>query len=77
MELTGAERIDLSGLSAGFSPGMAVTATIHRPNGSTSVVTLRARIDTRREAEWVRHGGILPFVTRALFAAHPEAASTP
>jgi len=46
-------------------------------NGNASEVTVRAddkefrarvRLDTPREREYVRHGGILPFVLRKLLA---------
>jgi aconitase A len=30
---------------------------------------LVSRVDTRREAEWLRHGGILPYVLEELAAA--------
>jgi aconitate hydratase len=60
--LTGEERFDFEGLSADLTPGMTITAHIHRPDGRTDKVPLLCRVDTRREAEWVRHGGILPFV---------------
>ena len=75
--LTGAELFDLNGLSAGLSPGMEVAATIHRPDGSVTRLVLHARIDTPREADWVRHGGILPYVTRDLLAAQSEVAAVP
>ena len=75
LALTGAEVIDLHGFSAGLSPGMPVSATIHRPGGETTSVTLSARVDTAREAAWVKHGGILPYVTRAILAARSEPAA--
>ena len=74
LALTGAETIDICGLSAGLSPGMTVTATIRRPDGGAMSVPLRARVDTAREAAWVWHGGILPYVTRRILATHSEAA---
>lgn len=76
LELTGAERIDLMGLGAGAMPGMAVIAKFHRPNGSAVEVPLIGRVDTAREAEWVRHGGILPCVARSFFAAAEQAEPT-
>ena len=76
LELTGAERIDLVGLGAGAMPGVTVIAKFHRPNGSVVEVRLLCRVDTAREAEWVRHGGILPSVARSLFAAAEQAEPT-
>jgi aconitate hydratase A / 2-methylisocitrate dehydratase len=55
------------------------TFSIHGiDNADASEVTVRAddkefnarvRLDTPREREYVRHGGILPFVLRRLLAA--------
>jgi aconitate hydratase len=54
------------------SPPPAVTVRV-RPDpdaagGGASAFQARVRIDTPREAEYFRHGGILPYVLRALLA---------
>lgn len=59
---------DLTGLDNGVSPKMTVTLTIHRADGKTDEVALLCRIDTEGEAEYYRHGGILPYVLRGLAA---------
>ena len=64
LDLTGSETIDLLGLTG--EPGFIATARIYRPDGSVAQVELLARIDTQLEADWFRHGGILPFVARKL-----------
>ncbi len=46
-----------------------VTLVIRRANGSEENVTLRSRIDTAIEVDYVRHGGILPYVLRQLLSA--------
>jgi aconitate hydratase len=56
---------------------MTITAHIHRPDGRTDKVPLLCRVDTRREAEWVRHGGILPFVLDELVAVPDRARPVP
>jgi aconitate hydratase len=73
--LNGSETIDLVGLSGGLTPKMPVTAVIRRAGGEAAVtVPLLCRVDTRREAEWVHHGGILPYVLRSLVAAERRGA---
>jgi len=67
--LVGNETFDLLGLSDTIKPMSDVTLVIHRANGTEEKVTLRSRIDTAIEVDYVRHGGILPFVLRQLLQA--------
>ena len=66
LNIKGDEAFDLSGLSQGVRPGMELTLTIHRKDGTTETTPLKCRIDTDGEAEYYRHGGILPYVLRSL-----------
>ena len=45
---------------------MAVTVTLHRPDGRHEQFEAICRIDTLDEVEYFRHGGILPYVLRHL-----------
>jgi aconitate hydratase len=47
-----------------------VALTIRRKDGSARNVTLTLRVDTVIEAEYLRHGGILPYVLRDIIAQH-------
>ncbi|MGH6862103.1 MAG: hypothetical protein ACRECY_17780, partial [Phyllobacterium sp.] len=67
--LTGAESFDIPDIVPALHPGGAVPALLHRPNGETEMFNLMSRIDTKREAEWVSNGGILPYVLNQLAAA--------
>jgi aconitate hydratase len=69
LALDGSETFDLTGLTANPLPGATPTLRIRRTDGSTDTLRLLCRIDTEREADWVRHGGILPYVLRELIAA--------
>ncbi len=60
--LTGREEYSISGVEN----GEAHEVTVHA-DGTT--FTARVRLDTPREREYFRHGGILPFVLRRLLAA--------
>ncbi|MEI7822688.1 MAG: aconitate hydratase AcnA [Verrucomicrobiota bacterium] len=68
LKLDGTESFDLLGLSDDIRPMSDITLVIHRANGIEEKVTLRSRIDTAIEVEYVRHGGILPYVLRQLLA---------
>jgi aconitate hydratase len=65
--LTGREIIDITGLSRGDASEVTVTAT--PPDGPARRFNVRVRIDTPKEREYYRHGGILQYVLRQLAAA--------
>ena len=67
--LTGEETFDLPDVAAALEPGATVKALIHRASGVCEAISLISRVDTRREADWVRHGGVLPYVLKGLDAA--------
>ncbi|MDE1991706.1 MAG: aconitate hydratase AcnA [Rhizobiaceae bacterium] len=67
--LTGSESFDIADISAVLIPGAFVPVILHRPGGDTDTIHLLSRVDTRREAEWVCNGGILPYVLNQLVAA--------
>jgi aconitate hydratase len=69
LSLTGEESFDIADISAALAPGAKVPVHIHRQDGSSQTIELISRIDTRREAEWVRSGGVLPYVLNELAAA--------
>ncbi|MDE2351764.1 MAG: aconitate hydratase AcnA, partial [Alphaproteobacteria bacterium] len=50
--LTGAETIDIPGLSGKITPRMKITATIHYPDGRTAELPLILRIDTANEVSY-------------------------
>jgi len=50
-----------------------VQMRITRPGGRQQTVTLLARVDTAIEAQYLAHGGILPFVLRKLMNAKKAA----
>jgi aconitate hydratase A / 2-methylisocitrate dehydratase len=59
--LTGEEQMSITGLNGGEAKEVAVKA------GDVEF-TARVRIDTPKEVEYFKHGGILPFVLRQLLA---------
>ncbi|WP_448562899.1 aconitate hydratase AcnA [Trichothermofontia sp.] len=69
LNLEGSETFDITGLENGITPGMTVTLTVHRADGSQDQIPLLCRIDTLDEVEYYRNGGILQYVLRQLLAA--------
>jgi len=66
--LTGEEVFDLIGLDDRAKPRQSVTLVVKRTNGKEENVTLTLRLDTPAEIDYVRHGGILPYVLAGLTA---------
>lgn len=66
LQLTGEERVSISGLRQGIEPGVTLNMQIVRADGSVSEVKLQSRIDTQDEAAYYRHGGILQYVLRQI-----------
>jgi aconitate hydratase len=70
--LSGEEVLSIEGLSGAMNDGGAppreVTVRAQSDGGQTRDFSARVRIDTPREADYFRHGGILPYVLRALLA---------
>ncbi|MBI3939161.1 MAG: aconitate hydratase AcnA [Betaproteobacteria bacterium] len=64
--LDGREVFDLTGLDRDAKPRQPVTLVIHRPDGTADSVSLILRIDTQAEMEYVRRGGIVPYVLNEL-----------
>ena len=62
--LDGSEIVSLPGLGDDLKPGQMLTAVIERSNGVVEEAMFKVRVDTPIEVEYIRHGGILPFVLR-------------
>jgi aconitate hydratase len=70
--LNGEETFAITGLADAMADGGAPPARVHvsaRPSSGEPIeFDAKVRIDTPREAEYFRHGGILQYVLRALLA---------
>jgi aconitate hydratase A / 2-methylisocitrate dehydratase len=63
--LTGREVYSIAGLKAGVKPRQHLTVRAEE-NGKRREFEVVARVDTPEEVEYLRHGGILPYVLRDL-----------
>jgi len=64
--LTGEETFDITGVAAALAGSKDVTVRAKAADGSVREFRATVRIDTPKEAEYYRHGGILEFVLRQL-----------
>jgi aconitate hydratase len=70
LKIDGSETFDLIGVAGGnVKPMQDLKLVIHRKDGSTQNVTVTLRVDSPIEVEYLKHGGILPYVLRELMAA--------
>ena len=66
--LTGEETVSITGLDT-VEPLQEVPCTITYPDGSEKAITLKCRIDTAPEIEYIENGGVLQYVLRNLAKA--------
>src|SRR5213594_4356707 len=65
--LDGTEVFDITGITSGLAPGQRLTVAARRDNVAKKFQVI-VRLDIPIEAEYYRHGGILPYVVRQLAA---------
>ncbi|WP_187431250.1 Aconitate hydratase A [Roseobacter fucihabitans] len=66
--LSGDETVSISGLDT-IKPLQEVPCTITMADGAVTEITLKCRIDTAIEIEYIEHGGVLHYVLRNLAQA--------
>jgi aconitate hydratase len=66
--LDGTERYDLLGVAGRLAPRQRARLVVIRRDGRTEEIPVTVRIDTPIEAEYYRHGGIMPYVLRQLLS---------
>jgi aconitate hydratase len=66
LTLNGEETFDICGIDDNLKPGQPLLLKIRKPGEDERDIALIARIDTPIEADYFRHGGILPYVLRQI-----------
>lgn len=64
--LNGRETFNLLGIEGGVKPGQDVTVQVTPENGEKFDFTVTCRVDTPVEADYHRHGGVLPRALRQI-----------
>jgi aconitate hydratase len=73
--LDGSEVFDLVGLDEQVKPGASLTLVIRRNSGDVERIRLTLRLDTLMEVDYVRRGGIMPYVLNELTRGAPASAA--
>ena len=68
LNLTGEETVSIYGLED-VQPLQDVSCAITYPNGDSKEITLKCRIDTEVEIDYIKNGGVLHYVLRNLAKA--------
>jgi len=68
LKLKGDEEFDLLGLDENAKPRQTVTLVVRRRDGTQETVALVLRLDTPAEIDYVRRGGIMPYILGELVA---------
>ncbi len=66
--LDGTETFDLTGVAGALAPRQQARLAVRRRDGAVEEVKVTVRIDTPIEAEYHRHGGIMPYVLRQILS---------
>ena len=69
LSLSGREVFDIEGIEQGLVPRARLRCTIRRDGGSSETIELLARLDTSRDVDDYRHGGLLHRVVRERLGA--------
>ncbi len=67
--LDGRERFTIHGIAGGVEPHARLTVEATADDGRRTSFEVLARVDSPADAEYLRHGGILPLVLRRMIAA--------
>jgi aconitate hydratase len=67
--LDGRERFTIHGIAGGVTPHERLTVEAVADDGRATSFEVLARVDSPADAEYLRHGGILPLVLRRMIAA--------
>ena len=71
LRLTGREQFRLSGLRDGLFAQRPITLHILRENGSTDTVEIELNLETRKEIDTLRAGGLLQVLLHELASIEP------
>ncbi len=69
LKLTGRESFHVEDIQKAIAGNKIAKVTAIDPDGNTKCFDVLVRVDTPQEAEYFRHGGILPYVLRQIAAA--------
>jgi aconitate hydratase len=69
LRLSASDRIEIVANEADIAPGAAIAVLLHRADGAAEHVIAHAEIETRREIETLRAGGMIPLLLGRILSA--------
>jgi aconitate hydratase len=77
LALDGTESFSVRGMEGELRPMQSVTLVVSRKDGQADKFPLQLRVQTAREIDYVKCGGLLPYVLEQLLASNDGVTSTP
>ena len=64
--ITGTEKFDIFDLDSDLKPNKKIQCCIKFKNNKMKIIKLKVRIETKKELEYMKNGGILPYVFKKI-----------
>jgi aconitate hydratase len=77
LALDGTECFSVCGIAGELRPMQLVSLVVSRKDGHADKFPLQLRVQTAREIEYLKCGGLLPYVLEQLLASNDGVTSTP
>ena len=67
LKISGSEELDIFDLDENLKPNKLVKCYIRYKNNKRKIIKLKVRIDSKKELEYIKNGGILPYVFKQVW----------
>ena len=67
LKISGSEELDIFDLDENLKPNKLVKCCIRYKNNMRKIIKLKVRIDSKKELEYIKNGGILPYVFKQVW----------
>ena len=67
LKISGSEELDIFDLDENLKPNKLVKCCIRYKNNKRKIIKLKVRIDSKKELEYIKNGGILPYVFKQVW----------
>ena len=67
LKISGSEELDIFDLDENLKPNKLVKCYIRYKNNKRKIIKLKVRIDSKKELEYIKNGGILPYIFKQVW----------
>ena len=67
LKISGSEELDIFDLDENLKPNKLVKCCIRYKNNKRKIIKLKVRIDSKKELEYIKNGGILPYIFKQVW----------